>query len=279
MPTRRTLLLAALALCQPSAWSALDYSDHPLLSAVAGYSVRSKAVKEFDLVSLEDKYVFETKERPYTGPRTFEGKVTALTYRNPAGSAVAVYRNHVAAIQKLGGQALTPAATSSVSRWHVFRIDRPGLGPVSVLLNIPYDSEYYLTLIEHKAMVQSVQAGELAREIAASGYATLYIHFDTAQAVLKEDGQAAVKEIVALMRQQPGLNLSIEGHTDNVGQAAANQKLSQARSEAVMKAIVAAGIPAARLKAVGRGQEVPIADNRQEAGRAKNRRVELVKIS
>ena len=80
------------------------------------------------------------------------------------------------------------------------------------------------------------------------------------------------------MQQQGGLNISIEGHTDNVGTPAANKTLSENRARAVMQAVVAQGIAASRLRSAGHGQEKPIADNRSEDGRAKNRRVELVKL-
>jgi outer membrane protein OmpA-like peptidoglycan-associated protein len=86
-----------------------------------------------------------------------------------------------------------------------------------------------------------------------------------------------VAEIAGMLKSAPALRIAIEGHTDNVGQAAANKSLSERRAKSVMEAIVAAGIDAKRLSAAGFGQEKPVADNRSEDGRAKNRRVELVK--
>jgi len=86
-----------------------------------------------------------------------------------------------------------------------------------------------------------------------------------------------VREIVAALKSAPALGIAIEGHTDNVGQAAANKSLSEKRAQSVMAAIVAGGIDAKRLSAAGFGQERPVADNRSEEGRAKNRRVELVR--
>jgi len=71
--------------------------------------------------------------------------------------------------------------------------------------------------------------------------------------------------------------MRVEGHTDNVGRAAANQTLSQQRAEAVVAWLAARGIDAARLGAAGLGDSKPLADNGSEEGRAKNRRVELVK--
>ena len=73
------------------------------------------------------------------------------------------------------------------------------------------------------------------------------------------------------------LRVEVAGHTDNAGSPEANQRLSQERAQAVMAALVGRGIKADRLTAKGYGQTTPIADNRTEEGRAKNRRVELVK--
>ena len=75
----------------------------------------------------------------------------------------------------------------------------------------------------------------------------------------------------------PEMKIEVGGHTDNVGSADANLKLSRERAQAVMAALAERGVAAGRLTAKGYGQTVPVADNRTEDGRAKNRRVELVK--
>ena len=84
-------------------------------------------------------------------------------------------------------------------------------------------------------------------------------------------------EVVKLLHNSPALRLGIEGHTDNTSTPAHNQQLSEARARAVVAALTAQGIAGSRLQAAGFGQSKPLADNATEAGRAKNRRVELVK--
>jgi outer membrane protein OmpA-like peptidoglycan-associated protein len=79
------------------------------------------------------------------------------------------------------------------------------------------------------------------------------------------------------MKSHPDLKLSIEGHTDNVGTPASNKTLSEQRAKAVLDAVVKLDVAANRMTALGWGQDKPIADNRSEDGRAKNRRVEIVK--
>ena len=134
-----------------------------------------------------------------------------------------------------------------------------------------------LTVIEVEAMAQVISANAMLDALNKDGFIALYINFDTGKSDLKGDGQATVKEIVAMLKAAPNLKISIEGHTDNVGTAASNQKLSESRAKAVMDAIANGGIAGNRLGSKGLGQTAPIADNRTEDGRAKNRRVELVK--
>jgi outer membrane protein OmpA-like peptidoglycan-associated protein len=105
----------------------------------------------------------------------------------------------------------------------------------------------------------------------------LRIHFDPSKATIKPDSQPVLEQVAELMRTQADLRLSVEGHTDNTGTAQANKLLSQRRADSVVAALVQKGVARARLVAVGWGQERPVADNRSDAGREKNRRIELVK--
>lgn len=269
------LLLAAFAVARPALGAD---TDHPLLSRMAGFTIRDKTVTPFDAVA--PSFVGEPLPDVAT---SFQGKVTRIDYisEKPAGE-VAIYRNYAAAVQRAGGHALNRGfdADDKVTHCtgaHVFALAAGAQAPVA-LLEITHGAAYRLTIVEPQAMEQTVTAGQLADEIRQQGRATLYINFDTGKSALPPDGQAAVKEIAALLKGDSSLRLSIDGHTDNAGQAAANRKLSGQRAASVRDAVVAQGIPAARLQARGYGQDVPVADNRTEAGRAKNRRVELVKL-
>jgi OOP family OmpA-OmpF porin len=104
------------------------------------------------------------------------------------------------------------------------------------------------------------------------------INFDTGKSAIKPESAQAIGEIAKLLTADPSLKLFVVGHTDNVGGVDSNIKLSQDRAEAVLQTLVRDhAIAPARLRASGCGPFAPVASNDTEEGRAKNRRVELVK--
>jgi len=100
--------------------------------------------------------------------------------------------------------------------------------------------------------------------------------FDFNKAVLKPGGKKMVDEAIAAMKSKPEMKVSVEGHTDSIGSDAYNQKLSERRAHAVRDYMVTSGIDAARISVKGFGKTKPVADNKTEAGRAENRRVEII---
>ncbi|MDQ3205010.1 MAG: OmpA family protein, partial [Pseudomonadota bacterium] len=100
--------------------------------------------------------------------------------------------------------------------------------------------------------------------------------FASGRATLTGGASSHVRTLAAYLQADPGLRVVVEGHTDSQGQAEANRALSQRRADAVRDALVTAGIPQARVSARGRGADRPVASNDTAAGRAANRRVEIV---
>jgi OmpA-OmpF porin, OOP family len=143
---------------------------------------------------------------------------------------------------------------------------------VAVLLDVVEDKPI-------EAKMVTVDAATMAKDIAATGRVALYgLYFDTDKAELKQESAPSLAEIGKLLKAQPDLKVYIVGHTDNVGGFDYNMGLSQRRAKSVVDQLIQSyGISADRLKSAGAGLIAPVAANDDEAGRSKNRRVEIVK--
>ncbi|MDX2043217.1 MAG: OmpA family protein [Acidobacteriota bacterium] len=271
--TKRLGLLACLLVFVSSAASAQDVkgsSDHPLFpNRMPGYSISNYQQQAFA------SYGFHT--RPVTA---IEGKYTRINYylknTNEHPGGLAIRRNYENAIKAVGGQVVFTDKDYSV-----MKVTRNGVevwAEIQCSTNANFVGRYYfLHIIEREPMQQAITADAMAAAIDKDGFIALDIHFATGKAEILPESQPVVAEIVSLLKKRPTLRVGVEGHTDNTGTAAANKTLSEARAKSVVAAVAAAGIDANRLVPAGFGQERPIADNRTEEGRAKNRRVEIVK--
>lgn len=149
-----------------------------------------------------------------------------------------------------------------------------------IQLNSQLGGDYGIDVVEKAVMpnlTTVLKAEELKEKLAVEGHVALHLNFDTDKATLRPDAQPVLAEVQQLLAQSPDLRLAVQGHTDNSSTPAHNQQLSEARAKAVVAALTAQGTTASRLQAAGFGQSQPLADNATEAGRAQNRRVELVR--
>jgi outer membrane protein OmpA-like peptidoglycan-associated protein len=267
--------LVTALLCVLPAFAQADKAgckDHPLLpTRMPGYTIRDCKTEEFG------RYEFRTPNAREKVP--VEGKFTFITYgianRKEEPSAVAIVRNYESAILKAGGKVLNIAPTW----WVNGKLSKDGQ---EVWVEVERGNGLiWLRIVEKKGMAQYIQAdaAALGGDLKSTGHVAVYgIYFDTNKSEVKPDSKPALEEIAKLLRQAPSLKLKVVGHTDMTGSLDANMKLSQARGEAVVQALVAQhGIAASRLKGFGVGPLAPVATNDTEEGRAKNRRVELVK--
>jgi len=143
------------------------------------------------------------------------------------------------------------------------------------------DTNYFLTIVEKQDMAlraKLISAAEMMSALDAQGHVAIPVLFDTDKTDIKPESEPLIAEVVALLKQNPSLKLRIEGHTDNQGGPGYNMTLSDGRSKSVLLALLKAGIAENRLTARGFGETKPVADNATDEGRAKNRRVELVKV-
>jgi len=104
------------------------------------------------------------------------------------------------------------------------------------------------------------------------------LNFEFGTMKLTPESEQTVKNLIAVLKAYPSTEARLEGHTDSVGDADANKKLSQDRADAVREIMTGNGIAASRLSTTGYGQEKPIASNDTDEGRAQNRRLELVVV-
>ena len=151
---------------------------------------------------------------------------------------------------------------------------------MAVPTNLSISNTY---LDKHRTLITNFRIAKGAvplydRMMSEGKFITYGITFDIGKSTIKPESMGEISRIVKLMTDNPGLKFSVEGHTDNTGSAATNQTLSEARSQAIVDKLVELGISKDRLSSSGKGQNSPIADNSTDEGRAKNRRVEFVKM-
>jgi len=247
--------------------------DHPMFSRMPGY-----AISNYD---AQDFANFEFALDP---AKKVEGRYWRIDYVLKEGARKAgplqIARNHTDLLVRRGGKKLVEEVSAgggtTVAEWV------SGSGHLWLQIDIANEGEMFtLTVVEEAAMEQKVEftSTELAAALNTRGVVALHnILFDTGKSTLQSSSSAALAPVGELLKSDLSLKLEIQGHTDNVGAAPANLKLSQDRAAAVKTYLVQTfGIEASRLTTRGLGDTVPVADNRTDDGRAQNRRVELVK--
>ena len=251
--------------------------DHPMLSRMPNFHISSCAVREFDA------FVFPVENTTDdTGKKqSVEGKYTEIYYHinegAPEPSPIQVFRNYENALKQAGITIVAKVVEAGNSYSFITARAKKGNNETWVLINSS-GSEYILYFIEKQAMEQVVQATEMFQTLNQTGFIALDILFDTGKATIKPESLPLIDQIYELLKNNPALKAGIEGHTDNTGDPQSNKALSESRAKAVVAELVKKGITSGRLVPKGWGQEMPVADNRLEEGRAKNRRVEIVKL-
>ena len=133
-------------------------------------------------------------------------------------------------------------------------------------------------LYERQETDIDAKVAAVEKAIAETGkFVTNNILFETGKATLKPESMEEIQKVADYMKKNPTVRFEVQGHTDNQGSDAINDPLSQQRAEAVVKALEGLGCDGFNLRAVGKGSHEPVADNKTEAGRAQNRRVEFIK--
>jgi len=308
-----SLMLAAAAIPAAAVVPDADIpgaKDHPLIDRYPGSVIDTYTETSFDAFPLA---VGPGRNRQIESSIALEGRITVIRYAiDKQRSVLEVFRNYEIFFKEKGYEtyyscsdkdcggrdfnlAVAPYTTEEGDSWEGQRylaavLKRPE-GDLHVALYVTKASglggarkdQVYarLSVIESKPMdvgLRHVTAGEMAEKIEGEGRIALYgILFDYDKDVIKPESRPALDEIAKLLNEQSGLKLYVVGHTDSEGSVDYNRDLSQRRAAAVVADLIGSyGIAAERLAPFGVSFLAPVASNRTEEGRAKNRRVELV---
>ena len=247
--------------------------DYPLFTRFPNTYIMVYKESEFDKF---DFYVDQSKNR-----KSIEGRYFYLRYgptkeaRRP--SCLEIIRNFQNAIKRIGGTVLY-SNDDDITHLKISREGREVW--IAVQASGGTSCEYFLNIVEQQPIEQQIVADAkfMSEGISSTGHVAIYgIYFDFNKSDVKPESEPALQEISKLLSGSPNLKVFIVGHTDNVGGVDYNMKLSQARADAVVKTLTTKHkVNPQQMKAYGVGQLGPVAPNKTEEARAKNRRVELV---
>lgn len=255
-----------------SAMLAPGGNDYPLLGHLPGYAAGTPEKRNFD----QTEFDVDTGDGASTV--TVQGAKYVVGYEPTSAadtrSDLDIQSNYRDALKRLGAQIVHTDDRNTTARfahdgravWVKVYSQETGID-VSVIEEKPF-----------QASLTPPKADALKAALDKDGHVALYINFDFDKATLRPDAAPVIAQVATLLRDNPTLKLSVEGNTDSIGGHDYNTKLSRDRAAAVVAALVAGGIAEDRLRSVGNGPDRPIADNDSAEGRAKNRRVELVRL-
>jgi len=290
--------------------------DHPLVGRYEGSAITFHQVKDYEETMMPREAITRADRGNVKAKSvSVAGKLTSIRYEGPAGrSALEVVRNYQQALEGNGFATVFECRQDScgyttgfwgaargdiglLSNWEtntyaLMKLDRSeGVVWVSVFAieqrasgDRPLTPHVALRVVEEKSLetgkIALVKADKLAAAIGVDGRIALYgIEFDHDSDVVKPASGAQIAEVAKYLENNPSANVLVVGHTDTTGAFDYNRALSERRAAAVVKKLTDAhGVAGARMFAVGVGPASPIATNRTEEGRARNRRVEIVDL-
>jgi outer membrane protein OmpA-like peptidoglycan-associated protein len=299
------VLLGAISGQAPAVAQTRDVAlskDYPGIGRFGGSVITGYAAKDFDAARFQ---AAPFKDGKPADPRRVEGRITRIAYRtDPGPSMLEVARNFQTQLAKAGFETLLACDADECGgipfveavdalpipqmwvdgfdyRYFAGRKTEGGTETYASILVSKNNNNIYAQLVVAELGAiknKMVDAAAMAKGLGESGHIALYgIYFDTDKAVIKPESRPTLDEIAKLLSGQPQLNVVIVGHTDSQGAYDYNMDLSRRRAEAIAAEIASRyNVARARLRTAGVGFLAPIGSNANEAGRALNRRVELV---
>lgn len=265
------LLLSVSGFSQAAQQDIKGSKDHPLLTRMPDFFIsdyKDTDFESFRFIGADKKPVNIEGHKYFIGYKLITGK--------PEPGELKIRRNVQEALKKIGGKVVFD---DNFNRSSTIIIQKDG--KETWIQVVSFNNWYRLNIVERQMMSQEVvaDASAMGDNINTSGHAAVYgILFETGKSDINQESAETIAQISTLLKNNMSLKLYVVGHTDNVGTIDANLKLSKERAEAVVNSLTANyGISADRLNAYGVASLSPVASNDTEEGKAKNRRVELVK--
>ena len=246
-----------------------------LFNSIANHGIHECINKEFEKLEI----YFTDKTNGYTSlEKTGEYLKVAYVFKgdfDKRPSALQIFQNYSNAILKAGGEVLYKDDAKGLSG----KLKKEG-NLYWIKVSTDGSGFYWVETIKQGAMRQDVvlTANDIKKALNDEGRIAFYgIYFDSDKAIVKPGSAPVLKEIAAFLKTNPAISVFVVGHTDNTGDYKKNQVLSKDRAAAVLTELVSNyGVDKQQLAAEGVGSLAPVASNKSEEGRAKNRRVEIV---
>jgi len=279
----KNLFLSAFLMMFAASAFAEAIKEHQLIRPFPG-SVLAENMSKYDKFNAYDFYYINetTKKRE---KKTIKGEYWRLLYevRTPSGDRVKTisklefFENYRVAAEEKGGRVVYEDVGQMVL---TIPRDDGGVTWLKVTGNAGLGQQD-LIIVDEKLFKKSLTFGpaEMKSALDAEGRVQLHgILFELDKATLQPESTKQLQHVVTLLKDNPDLMLEVQGHTDDQGSDDYNLKLSQRRAETVVAYLGLFGIDPSRLVPKGYGESKPVIPNTTEEGRAKNRRVELVKL-
>ena len=278
----KILFLSVLVVMFAVSVYAQAIKEHPLIRPFPGSVLAENMSKHKNFDAYEFYYLNETTKK--REKKTIKGEYWRLLYevRTSSGDRVRTisklefFENYRAAAEEKGGRVVYEDVGQMV-----VTIPRDDGGVTWLMVSGSANlGQQDLIIVDEEPFKKSLTFGpaEMKAALDAEGRIQLYgILFDLDKAALQPESTKQLQHVVTLLKDNPDLMLEIQGHTDDQGSDDYNLKLSQRRAETVVAYLGLFDIDTSRLVPKGYGESEPVMPNTTEEGRAKNRRVELVK--
>ena len=242
----------------------LGQNGHPLFRNIPNYKIiwQERKVEEIIIPLSNEK-------------KTVRGKKIFVSYKSNYNTSNYYAKHHEILnkfsvdMNRIGGKQIF-----AEGNFAVYRAEKYTKVLWLVVETYNEGKEYCIVVLE-----ETNKSDDLYARLNLSGHVAIRINFDSNKIKIPPESMNLIEAIVEMMKANPKLQIRIEGHTDNVGNASLNKQLSQRRAQSVKFEIITKGISADRLASIGWGGKKPMANNNTKQGRFRNRRVELVKIN